>query len=98
MKSKLRNSENVFLVRINVDVVGRAGERRCLDQSADAGRVVALDIAFELRSESLYLTVISRELPTTAPHVNRVASDKFLFVWILRSDRGIRIAIQTRYQ
>src|SRR4029077_20115247 len=72
MKAKLRDTEYVFLLWINVDIVGRAGERRRLDEGAERSRVVALDIALESRAKAFDLTVISGVLSTTAADVHRV--------------------------
>src|SRR6267142_1110879 len=62
MKSKLGNSEDVFLVRVNIDVVGRAGKRWRLNEGADRSRVVTLDIAFVLRTKPFDLPVMSGKL------------------------------------
>src|ERR1700730_56676 len=77
MKPGRRPAEYVFLFRVNVDVVGRAGKGWRLDQGADGSRIVALEIALESRAEAFDLSVIPWELSTTATHVHRVAPDKF---------------------
>src|SRR2546423_1983669 len=78
MKPKLRDTENVFLLWINVDIVGRAGKSRRLDEGPERSRVVALDIALESRAKAFDLSEISGELSTTAADVDRVTSNEFL--------------------
>ncbi len=83
MKAKLGNAEDVFLFRIDVDVVGGAGQSRRLNEGADGRRVVALDIALELRAKTFNLPVVSWEPSTTAAHVHGIAANELLFAWIL---------------
>src|SRR5207302_6337466 len=84
MKAKLRDAEHVFLFRVNVDIVGRAGKGWRLDQGADRSRIVSLQIVLEFRAEAFDLPVIPRELSTSASHVDGVAADEFLFPRILQ--------------
>src|SRR5438132_7670337 len=71
MKSKLGNSEDVFLLGINVHVVGGAGKARCLDEGANRGRIVTLDIAFVCRAKAFDLAVVSWKLSAAASDVHR---------------------------
>src|SRR5437660_1243532 len=79
MKPELGDSEDIFLLRINVNVVSGTGKRRRLDESANRRGIVALDLALIGRAKALDLIVVSWELSATAPHVNRVAPDEFFF-------------------
>ena len=103
MKSKLGNSEDVFLLGINVHVVGGAGKTRCLDESPNRGWIVTLDIAFVCHAKALDLPVMSGELTATAPYVDRVAPDKFFFARIFQilparrpGNRGIGDVVGSR--
>ena len=73
-----------FFSRIYVDVIGRAWQRRRLNERADGGGVVALDIALELRAKALNATIVARELATTAARVHGVTPDKLLLARILQ--------------
>src|ERR1700675_1062485 len=84
MEAQLGNSEYVLLFRINLDVVGGAGQGGCLNESAYRSRIVALDVALVLCAKALDLVVMARELPTAATDVDPVASDEFLFPWIFQ--------------
>src|SRR6266567_2959742 len=84
MKPELGDSENVFLFGIDVNVVGRTGKRRCLNERANRSGIVSLYIAFVSRAKALDLPVIPGELSTTSPNVDRVASDEFFRVRILQ--------------
>src|SRR6266480_4613911 len=82
MEAELRNSEYVLLFSVNIDVVCRAGQRRCLNKSAYRSRIVTLDVALVLCAKALDLVVMAGELPTAATDVHRVAADKLFFAWI----------------
>src|SRR5262249_30063939 len=76
--------EDIFLVRINVDVVRRAGKRRRLDEGADRRWVIALDIPLELRSEAFDLPVVSGEFSAAAADIERISADKFFLTRALQ--------------
>src|SRR5882724_5567768 len=84
MEAELRNSEYVFLFRVNVDVVCGAGQGRCLNESAYRSRIVTVDVALVLCAKPFDLVVMAWELPTPATDVHRVAADEFLFAWIFQ--------------
>src|SRR5438552_12015134 len=84
MKSKLWNSEDVLLVRINIDVVGRAGKSRGLNEGADRSRIVALDVAFVLCPKTFDVPVISGKLSAPAADIKGVAANEFFFFRIFQ--------------
>src|SRR5215469_5510309 len=84
MKTQLRDSEDVFFVRINVHIVRWTGQSRRLNVRANWRRIIALDVAFVLCSETFHLVVIPREVAASAADVYRVSTDEFFFVGILQ--------------
>ena len=88
---------------INVHVVGGAGKARCLDEGANRGRIVTLDIAFVCRAKAFDLAVVSWKLSAAASDVHRVAPNKFLFPRIFQilparrpGNRGIGDVVRSR--
>src|SRR5215469_5438920 len=84
MKAELRNSENIYLLGINIHVVGWTGKRRRLNKSANRSGIVSFDLPFVGRSEAFDVIVVPRKLPASASHINRVASNEFFFARILQ--------------
>src|SRR5256885_2209686 len=84
MKSELGNSENVFLLGVDVHKVRRTWQRRSLNQGAHRRRVVALDRAFVFGSEAFNLIVVAWKFSASAAHIYRITASEFFLVRIFQ--------------
>ncbi len=82
MEAELRNSENVVIVRIDVEVVCRTGEAWRLNQGADGSGIIALDVALEFRTEAFELIVVAGKFSAASTDIDGVAADEFFFAGI----------------
>src|SRR5256885_231778 len=84
MKSELGNSENIFLLGIDVHKVHRTWQRRSLNQGAYRRRVVAFDRPFVFGPEAFNLIVVAWKFPAPAAHIYRITANEFFLVRIFQ--------------
>src|SRR5262245_37140975 len=85
MKSRHWNPEDVFHLRVDVEIVARSGKRRRLYLKADRRRVIAAYVALELRTEALEMAIMSRKSSAPSVRVDGVTADELFF------ERGFQI-------
>src|SRR5579859_1355604 len=84
MESELRDSENVFLLGVDIHIVRRTWQSRSLNQRAYRRRIIALDRTFVFRPEAFNLTIMARKFSAPAAHIHRITTNEFFLVRIFQ--------------
>src|SRR5215475_342749 len=81
VESRHGDPEDVFHFGVDVEIVARRWQRRRLYLKADRRRVIAANVALELRTEALELLKMPREGAAAAVRVNGVTANELLLEW-----------------